>query len=63
MLVTHGANRANTFYTYGTKNKVENVFRMASKSVWEPANILEYQATGTKIIGYYKHFTNILKLN
>ena len=41
-IVTHGTSRANTFHTYGTKDKVVNVFGMASKSVWEPANILEY---------------------
>ena len=33
---------ANTFYTYSTKNKAENVFGMASKSVCDYANVLEY---------------------
>ena len=41
-IVIHGTNRANIFYTHGTKNKVENVFGMASKSVWEPTNIIKY---------------------
>ena len=32
-IVTHGRNRAKIIYTYGTKNKVKNAFRMVSKSV------------------------------
>ena len=32
-IVTHSTNSVNTFYTYVTKHKAENVFGMASKSV------------------------------